>query len=190
MIFTQGRLTVGWARACTRLSGRFNNHINLIWPAGAIDDETARELGLQKGWFTASKLTSIGRIWISWRGSRLSIGKACVRLLRRTMGKMNLHDKAVLAVTTGAMNIDLVCWHETVFTIGPKLRRKKCEQSLHISWLTNGEIVFAPRTFPPAMIVNVLAPDWFYFFVGSLAQKTNMFVKQYRRYFTFQRFLP
>ena len=75
--------------------------------------------------------------------------------------------------------LDLVCWHETVLTIGPKLGRKKCEQSLHISWLTNGEIVFAPRTFPPPMIVNVFAPDGFYFFVGSLAQKTNMFVKYY-----------
>ena len=89
-------------------------------------------------------------------------------LVVRPMVKMNFHEKAVLAVTTGAMNIDLVCWHETVFTIGPKLRRKNCEQSLHISWLTNGEIVFASRTFPPQMIVNVLAIDGFYLFVGSL----------------------
>ena len=50
----------------------------------------------------------------------LSIGKACTRLLGRTMGKMNLHDKAALALTTGPMNIVLVCWHETFFTIGPK----------------------------------------------------------------------
>jgi hypothetical protein len=84
------------------------------------------------------------------------------------MVKMNFHEKAVLAVTTGAMNIDLVCWHETFFTIESKLGRKKRERVEQIDCLANGEVVFARRTFPPQMIVNVLAIDGFYLFVGSL----------------------
>ena len=42
----------------------------------------------------------------------------------------------------------------------------------------------------PQMVVNVLAIDGFYLFVGSLAEKTNMLVKYYWRYFTFHGFLP
>jgi hypothetical protein len=75
------------------------------------------------------------------------------------------------------MNVNFVFWHEMFSSLGPKVPLVKREKSWHIAWLTNGEIVFAPTTFSPPMIVSVLALDGFYFFVGSLAQKTNMFVK-------------
>jgi hypothetical protein len=33
------------------------------------------------------------------------------------MVKMNLHEKAVLAVTTGAMNVNFVSWHLIVLAV-------------------------------------------------------------------------
>jgi hypothetical protein len=45
------------------------------------------------------------------------------------MGKMNLHEKAMLAVTTGAMNVNFVFWHEMFSSLGPKVPLVKREKS-------------------------------------------------------------
>ena len=46
-----------------------------------------------------------------WRHRAFRKGLGNALLVIWPMGKMNLHEKAVLAVTTGAMNVNFICWH-------------------------------------------------------------------------------